>query len=114
MLSQAVEPGHFCSASSDLALVGAVFVEVQELVRGSHDLTKLQDVLQSTRQRRKTSATKLLELPWLKTLGTPPFIMIIIIWYIILLEYFLARVILLYFNACNFGSLQTLCGCRIW
>jgi len=33
----AVNPGHVCNASSDLALVAALFVEVQEIVQGSDD-----------------------------------------------------------------------------
>lgn len=68
----AVNPGHVCNASSDLALVAALFVEVQEIVQGSDDLIQLQSVLQSSRQRSKTSAAKLLQLPWLKALDTPP------------------------------------------
>lgn len=67
-----VEPGHICSAFSDLALVGSLFVEVQELVHDSDDLTHLQQVLQKSKKRQKTCAAKLLELPWLKALGTPP------------------------------------------
>ncbi len=68
----AVNPGHACNASSDLALVAALFVEVQEIVQGSDDLIQLQSVLQSSRQRSKTSAAKLLQSPWLKALDTPP------------------------------------------
>ena len=58
------EPGHICSASSDLALVGFLFVEVQELVHDSDDLTHLQQVLQKSKKRQKTCAAQLLELPY--------------------------------------------------
>lgn len=110
--AHAMEPGHVCSASSDLALMGALFVEVQELVRGSQDLTQLQDALQSTRQRRKTSAAKLLELSWLKALIAPPSSSssgISCCW-----NLSWKRLILLLFSACNFRLLQSLCDCRIW
>lgn len=72
----AVNLGHVCNASSDLTLVAALFVEAQEIVQGSDDLIQLQSVLQSSRhssrQRSKTFAAKLLQLPWLKALDTPP------------------------------------------
>ncbi len=72
MRTYPVDPGHLCSASSDLALVVALFVEVQGLVQGDNDLIQLQSGLQSSRQRKKTSAAELLTLPWLKALDTPP------------------------------------------
>ncbi len=65
----AVNPGHVCNASSDLALVAALFVEVQEIVQGSDDLIQLQSVLQSSRQRSKTSAAKTFAVAMAQSIG---------------------------------------------
>ena len=72
MRTYVVDPGHVCGASSDHALVAALFVEVQDIVQGKDDLLQLQSGLQSSRQRNKTSAAELLNLPWLKAVDTPP------------------------------------------
>ena len=61
-----------CNASSDLALVAALLTKVDNLLRSSNDLIRLQSKLESSRQRKDMSAAELLELQWLKALDTPP------------------------------------------